>query len=348
MTDLKGTDVARVLDAAPDALIVCDAAGVIVYANEQASVTFAAGPDELIGSSVEALVPDNARAVHAAHRADYAKEPTRRSMAERSSLFARRADGSSFPVEVALSPVTLAGEPLVVAVARDVTVRLANDDERQRAASHARASQALIEERERVARELHDTVIQQLFAAGLSLEATAGMVEEPVRARVTEAVDAIDGSIRQLRASIFALSSRREGRDLRSELHVLAAEAARFLPTAPRLAISPEVAERVPADLGAEVVAVVRECLSNTVRHSRASQVSVAIDIERTDSAPAAEQLSITVSDDGVGVVSRRTSGGRGLHNLEQRAARLNGSMSIVSETPAGTTVTWRAPIPSG
>jgi PAS domain S-box-containing protein len=116
--------VREVLDGAPDALVVVDAHGRIVFVNTQTEVLFGYARDALIGQTVEMLLPEHFRAAHQAHRSAYAAEPRVRPMGVGLQLLGRRKDGSEFPVEISLSPTQSASGPMVIATVRDVTERV--------------------------------------------------------------------------------------------------------------------------------------------------------------------------------------------------------------------------------
>ena len=114
----------RLLEAAPDAIVVVDADGLIALVNAQTEALFGYGRDELIGAPVELLVPAAKRDVHARHQEHYRADPHRRPMGIGLELAGRRKDGSEFPVEISLSPVEIEGGTLVMAAVRDVTDRM--------------------------------------------------------------------------------------------------------------------------------------------------------------------------------------------------------------------------------
>lgn len=204
---------------------------------------------------------------------------------------------------------------------------------------------ALLEERERIARDLHDDVIQRIFAIALSLQATEGRVgaDPDLAERITDAVDALDETIRQIRTTIFSLEpSPSSASTLRAEVLSLCAEARRSL------GFDPEVRFAGPVDaaaggLAGDALAALREALSNVARHARASRVTVSV-------AAVDGNLAVVVTDDGVGlrpgVASGRTPGaGRGLPNLAERAEDLGGSFSVATRPEGGTLLEWRVPL---
>jgi signal transduction histidine kinase len=212
----------------------------------------------------------------------------------------------------------------------------------------ARADQqrvVLLEDRDRIARDLHDHVIQRLFAAGLSVEGVAsGMPPTPASARLAEVVADIDETIRQIRTSIFQLRGPLAVRtgELRARLLQVAAEVRPLLGFDARMSFVGPVDAAVPDELVDDVVAVVREGLTNVGRHAKATQAGVEI------SADGAE-LSIEVTDDGIGVSPSDRIGG--LANLRRRAELLGGSFDVTSPLPEphdrgrGTSLRWAIPL---
>ncbi len=155
----------------------------------------------------------------------------------------------------------------------------------------------LLEDRDRIAADLHDTVIQRLFATGLGLQSTVRAIDDPVAAaRVQEAVDELDETIRQIRSSIFGLlNPGLPAHGLHGEILALAAQAGARLGFQPEVRFEGvEVDGRVSAEVGVQLLAVLREALSNVVRHAGASAVSVIVEVDE-------RELVATVVDDGVG-----------------------------------------------
>ncbi|MEU5882384.1 GAF domain-containing protein [Spirillospora sp. NPDC047279] len=196
----------------------------------------------------------------------------------------------------------------------------------------------LLEDRDRIAKDLHDTVIQRLFATAMMLMSAIKITERrDVAVRVQRAVDDLDETIRQIRSSIFALQTPPEARQtLRGRLHEVVDSAAGSLGFAPSVRLDGLLDTAVPDHVGEHLLAVVQEALSNVARHARARRASVAIDV--------AGELTLRVEDDGTGV----PEGGRrsGLANMEARAADLGGTFSIGPREGGGTVLTWQVPLP--
>ncbi|MCU1456470.1 MAG: putative signal transduction histidine kinase [Actinomycetia bacterium] len=196
---------------------------------------------------------------------------------------------------------------------------------------------SLLEDRERIAADLHDTVIQRLFATGLGLQAAVRTIDDTAAAtRVQEAVDELDETIRQIRSTIFALQSPRvAGRTLRDEIFSLATEASASLGFAPTLAVEDQIDQRIDERVGEQLLSVLREALSNVVRHAGASTVAVTVAVVDHD-------LVVTVSDDGRGAGTGERPGGAGIANLRRRAEVLGGDLELrARDDGSGTLLRW-------
>jgi signal transduction histidine kinase len=223
------------------------------------------------------------------------------------------------------------GVPLLASFAGQAAVAL------QLAENHRAQRQLdVLADRDRIAGDLHDHVIQRLFATAMSLQGTVRRITDTeVRRRVTRAVEQLDETVREIRTSIFDLhttgtdstSLRRRMLDIVDELsHPAVTSSVR---------ISGAVDTLVPDELAAHATAVLREAFSNAIRHSQASTIVVTVE--------AGEDLVIDVSDDGVGFppgVARS-----GLLGIERRAARCGGAMNVLPGSYGGTRLTWRVPI---
>jgi signal transduction histidine kinase len=206
---------------------------------------------------------------------------------------------------------------------------------------HAQAQRrraAIFTDRDRISHDLHDLVIQRLFAAGLELDSVTARTDDLVAAdRIRGAVDEIDAAITDLRSSIFGLHARRSGASTVSrQLAEICRTGEQMLGFAPTCDIDPAVDTDVPDEIVVDLLAAARELLSNIGRHAAASNVTLRIHIVE-------EAVHLEVSDDGRGMPeSDRRSG---LANLAARAERFGGSMQIDSD-PSGTRIRWRAPLP--
>ena len=196
---------------------------------------------------------------------------------------------------------------------------------------------ALTEDRDRIARDLHDSVIQRLFAIGLSLQGTARLVERPEAVmRIGEAIDKIDETIRQLRKAIFDIELTINKEGLHPKVLDLVHELRPLLGIHPQVSFSGPVDVVVTGPLAEEVLAVLREALTNVGKHARASQVVIMV--------AAGEELRLVVADDGQGM-SGPASAGLGLRNMRQRAERLGGGVELGTSREGGTRLTWHVPL---
>ncbi len=210
-------------------------------------------------------------------------------------------------------------------------------------------------DRERIARDLHDLVIQRLFATGLSLQAAANQAaaertggpeadsasSRSVARRLEHAIDDIDDVIRQIRTTIFALGDQRApGRSVRSDILTITREAAAVLGFEPRLSLSGPIDTVVSGTLAEHLLAVLREGVSNVVQHAGATSLEVRVE--------AGELVAITIEDDGVGFGPDANQsghgGGRGVANMSERARLLGGSLTLEPHAPRGTVLRWSVP----
>jgi signal transduction histidine kinase len=203
---------------------------------------------------------------------------------------------------------------------------------------------ALLEERDRIARDLHDRVIQRIFAAGLQVAALGRTARKFEQEHGTEGVlgeslngvaKELDMAIRELRNSIFELTSIDDHDDIEQVLHDIASRASRILGFMPRIEATGAIAGLAP-DLVAQVASVIQEALSNIARHARASHAEILL--IGTD-----HDVTLRVADDGIGLPDPlpRSSG---ISNLLNRARNLGGTATWTPNEPKGTVMTWRVP----
>ncbi len=443
------------LDAAPDGIIMVDEGGRILLVNRQTEELFGYDRGDLLGRSVDALLPERFRQVHRAHRTRYRVEPRTRSMGAGTTLFGRRADGSEFPVEISLSPMKTDSGLRVVAAVRDITERTKIeaearavsetldaigdgvfifdadtlrfthvnqgaveqvgyqrdellgmtmlhiapefDEERVRALlaplergelssttfstvhrhrdgtdvpveitlearrdddgrprtyikivrdisdrleADKRLRQAeqdlrVVEDRERIARDLHDRTIQRLFAAGLTLQgAQSRCDQEDIAGRVGSVIDDLDDTIRELRSVIFGLHAHAEDSGLRSEILRVVSDERLALGFEPQVRFDGPI-DAVSGSIAPELLATLREALSNVARHARASSVQVVVECD--------ENVVLRVLDDGDGVPENAVSG-NGTRNLGARALMLGGRCRLAARPEGGTMLEWLVP----
>ena len=226
-------------------------------------------------------------------------------------------------------------EELVVALAAAAGVAIEN------ARLHSRLRELdLVEDRERIARDLHDTVVQRLFATALSLQGAARLVSDAqALRRIDGAIDDLDQTVRHIRTAIFDLErSKVVSTGVREQILQLSHEAEASLGFEPRVLFEGPVDTRVPGEVGVELLATLREALSNATRHAGATAVSVEVVVHG--------DVVMRVSDNGAGLPDDVRTGGHGLENMRARAERLGGSLQLSGPAGNGTVVEWRVPLP--
>jgi two-component system sensor histidine kinase DevS len=291
--------------------------------------------DELVGVSVDRLVPLAGESSHHRFREQYVASPRTRVMGSGLELHGRKRSGVEFPVEISLSPAESGGRMLVIAVVRDVSDRREAEEELGR----ARAVLALVDERERIARDLHDTVIQRLFAVGLSLQAALARDESgPAGERMRLAIDDIDETIRDIRSAIFALHTQRPGSaSVRADVMTVARDAARVLGFEPTITFDGPIDSAATDAMHEHLVATLREALSNVAQHAHATRVEITVNVEQNS-------LVLAIGDNGRGVGEAPVAG-NGLANMRHRAESLGGRCEVSAPTAGGTRLEWRVPI---
>jgi signal transduction histidine kinase len=241
-----------------------------------------------------------------------------------------------------------AGRPRFESVDLDMATTFANHASVALELADARAREqqiALLEDRDRIARDLHDHVIQRLFAAGLTLDGVVSSLAPEAAGRIGGVVNDIDDTIRQIRTSIFELRGQLGPQlgSARSRISEVVTEVTPLLSAAPRVRFVGAVDSLVPEAIADELVAVVREGLTNVARHSGATTVDLMLSATPT-------RVALDIVDDGVGIgeTSRRS----GLANLRQRAERFGGSMTLepralipASAGNQGTHLRWTVPL---
>jgi len=445
----KGRDMlATFLSLMPDSAVAVDRKGTIVALNERTEAFFGYAASELEGKSIEILIPERYRHSHRSRRAGYSSAPRARPMGAGLDLYARRKDGSEFPVDISLAPIDSEEGQLVVAAVRDITERrAAQAAEAQLAAivessadgifsmsdrgvitswnpgaeaifgfirtdvvgrhvglffpddpvleelldSALRARFAVAEtrwprsngtridvavsvstlavgnetgfsvvvrdiselasvrserdrllisaDRERIARDLHDLVIQRLFGAGLRLQGALGLIDnEAAVARVSSTIDDLDTTIKEIRDAIFALEPA-PGTGLRARVLEAVADATEALGFKPTVSFHGLTDRVVALPVQLEATAVLREALSNSARHAHAGRVEVHVTVD--------DELGVLVVDNGVGVGKPRRMSG--VANARARAELLGGHLDVLAAEGGGTRFDWRVPIvPAG
>jgi two-component system sensor kinase len=343
----------QVVEQAPNGMVMVDPDGKIVLVNAQVEAAFGYRRDELLGQSIDLLVPISCRAAHAAYRQGYLTNPTARPMGVGRDLSGLRKDGSEFPVEIGLTPIETEQGMMVLGTIVDIS-------ERKRAAeSQARLLQeidqqhtrlrtlnrtlASAQERERqeLARELHDRVGQSLTALGLGLK----VIQAQLSGRVADA-DPVSARLSEARVLVGQLTE--QVRDVMSDLRppmlgdygllaTLKWYASQFTRQTD-LAIAVRGEEAVPRlaeEIELNLFRIVQEALNNVVKHAQATQVTVTL-------AAKGQSIRLTVADNGRGMVPTLEvdpTQGWGMLTMRERTLSVGGHFWIKSGPDQGTTI---------
>jgi len=200
---------------------------------------------------------------------------------------------------------------------------------------------SVVRERDRIARDLHDTVIQNLYATGLGLQAAQRPGADPadVQGRVTRAIESIDATVKEIRATIFALQDVPSAdRGPRTRMLEVAEEMASLLGFSPRMRLDGPIDTVIESELVEQLVPVLRESLTNVAKHARAT--SVVVRLEVVDG-----WVELEVVDDGVGLPEVLRPNGMGVGNIHERAELLGGAATLSSVARGGVRMLWRVPL---
>jgi signal transduction histidine kinase len=247
----------------------------------------------------------------------------------------RHRDGTDIPVEILMQ--ALPGDDgtpkRYVKIVRDVRERLEAEQRLQRAEQHLR----IVEDRERIARDLHDVVIQKLFAAGMTVQSVAARSTDAEHStRLHRVVDDLDDTIREIRSVIFSLhADARDRPGLRASVLRVVDEERDALGLEPRIRFDGPV-DAVSDHVSGELLPALQEALSNVAKHAQAA--SVEIDVAHRDGV-----VTLRVTDDGLGLGST-DNGGNGVRNLAARAEKLGGRCLVEAGRERGTVLEWQVP----
>ena len=326
----------ELIDSAPDGFVVVDEAGLIVFANRTVEHLFDYEPDELMGRSVNMLIPERFHGVHLSHRTSYMKDPRIRPMGLGLDLVGRRKDGSEFPVEISLSPLKTADRTLYTAIVRDISERKVMEDERLALEMQLETER----ERDRIAMDLHDGIMQDIYAASLSLELalSAGDASTEAAEGIERVIDQLQAVVRNIRSYIFDLRPREFSGDLAEAVSNLAHEFQQNSQIATEVEINVSATPSLSTSL--TVYNIAHEGLSNIQRHAHAEQVRIALDVSDSGG-------HLLIVDDGVGfeIGADRGQSHRGLRNMLTRARSIDAELQLDSSPGNGSRVSLRFPV---
>lgn len=321
---------AAIVQWSDDAMLSLDAGGAIQTWNLAAQRLLGYAAAEVTNRPVTSLIP----AEHVADLAALLERAAAGESAAGQETHAQRNDGTQVDVAITCSAIrdpdgTVTGYSVVL---HDITVRLVAEAE----LAAARAEHALLAERDRMARDLHDRVIQRIFAAGMTLQTAARLARNPAAVtRIETVIGDLDTAITELRETIFTLRhGYRPHAGLRDQIIALTSE------TAPVLGFTPAVSfngtpSTIPDQIAQHLLAVCREALSNIARHAGATTATITLSTGR--------EVVLQVSDNGRGL--GQPSRASGLANMRQRAETLGGTFQVTSQPGDGTRLEWRVPL---
>ena len=236
--------------------------------------------------------------------------------------------------KIGWSEFTSDDESLVAALALAAGIAIEN------ARLHKRVREAAIyEDRDRLARDLHDTVIQRLFAVGLSLQSMAGAARaDGLSSRLTAAISDLDDTIREVRSTIYQLGSTGIEQGIRGRVHSLLRELNPIVGFEIHATFGGPVDSSIPDQIAEHLLAVIREAVTNVGRHAGATEASVRLTVDE-------DLCRLQVTDNGCGIAMSGNNGGFGLPNLLRRAEKLHGRFTIDSPPTGGTSLTWEVPV---
>jgi PAS domain S-box-containing protein len=321
------------LDATRDAVIIMDAdTWHVRYVNQGAVAPSGYSRDELLSMTMLDLAPE----FTACSLRELLASLERGDQASIEFVTThRRRDGVDIPVEIQLQAVLDddARPYAYVKVARDIRERV----ERERNLRQAEQELRMAGDRERIARDLHDLVIQRLFAAGLAIQVvSARATRTEDEQRLQGVVDELDETIREIRAVIFGLQPKTEAdRGLRSDILQVVHDEQSALGFEPHVRFDGLI-DTAPSAVAPQVLASLREALSNVARHAHATSVTVTVSAD--------QELRLVVEDDGVGIAPNAPAG-NGLDNLRGRAEALGGIVRVGPRPQGGTRLEWVVPL---
>jgi PAS domain S-box-containing protein len=332
-------------ESAPDPIVVVDVEGRMERVNRRAEALFGYQRSELIGQTVEMLIPERFRGHHEQHRVGYIGSPHLRPMGAGLPLYGRRKDGSEFPVDIMLSPLASKLRPLVIAVVRDVTEqKQVNETLRQLSIRLLNAQDA---ERRRIARELHDSTGQNLAAVAMNLSLvarSARALDTPAQKALAESIAIVEGCVREIRTLSYLLHPPMlDERGLAPALRWFVDGFSKRS----GMQVDLEVAsgwERPTPEIEIALFRVVQESLTNAHRHAESSTARIRLDGDKTT-------VRLEVRDDGKGLSGTQAEGqlvmgGVGITGMRERITQLRGQLEIKSGR-GGTTVRVILPLGS-
>jgi PAS domain S-box-containing protein len=332
----KELPIHELLDSAPDGFIVVDGAGLIVFANKTVERLFGYEPHLLIGQPVNTLIPQRLHEAHHEHRMSYVQDPKVRPMGLGLDLVGMRRDGSEFPLEISLSPLQTQAKTFYTAIIRDISERKTLEDQRQALEVELETER----ERDRIAMDLHDGIMQDIYAATLGLELALDTDEEPSETdqSIERVIDQLHTVVRNIRSYIFDLRPREFNGSLTEAVTSLANEFQQNSQVPTDVEVVGNASPSLTTSM--TVYSITHECLSNIQRHAAATQVKIRLEFDD-------QAGELEVEDNGVGfdASADRGQSHRGLRNMFARARSIDAEMNLDSSPGKGAKLKLRFPL---
>ena len=326
----------RLLELAPDALVTVDQAGRITFVNSQAEGMFGYKKEELLGQTIEVLVPHRFRHMHVGQREGYMKDPHLRPMGVGLELFARGKNGNEFPVEISLGPMETDEGTFVMAVIRDVSERKRIESALRKAQAERELLEVSEKTQQKIGQDLHDdlgqhltavTYVAQLLQKKLSAKKLSGAKEAAEILKLTsEAINQVRGLARglypvELKANglLPALLELADGTGKKYGLSCV---------------VQSDSSNHVwPDEVAIQLYRIAQEAVNNAVKHAKPKRV--VLQLGKTD-----EKSFLSVRDDGAGMPKTAHGKGMGLHIMKYRADMIGASLEVGPNGTGGTAVT--------
>lgn len=348
----SGSEVNLLLGSLPLALVTADENRLIVGANRAAAELFEYDQSEMIGNPVEMLIPEDLAETHSYHYRKYVQQPETRAMGDGRDLLARKKDGSEFPVEVGLTILTPKPKLFLASILdislRKKTERLLRErqgmlemalNEAKKTLEEEVSERTRLEERQRLGRELHDSLSQNLYGIGLGLRTSMAKVskgDDPLQA-LDYCLNLTEASLVEMRALLFKLRPKSlDNVPLEDVLmsHTQAVTARTQMP----IEFSQRGSLRKELDFERKyaLFRIATEALHNCVKHARAKNVKLSLVYTRNS-------VTLEVSDDGSGFDVETETVGHGMSTMQERVEAVDGQL-VVNSNGSGTSI--RAVVP--